>query len=91
MHFILPRSSILLDLNRTEEAIITIEHGLKRNNSSQELHLNRGTAYSKLGEKDGAKEALRTSLSINPDFLMSLKKLARLCTADNEHKEAIPL
>lgn len=85
------RSSILLDLNRTEEAFFTIKEGLKRNSSCYELYANTGTAYSQLGDIEKAKEAFRTTLSLNPDSLIVLKKLARLCTQDGEHSESIPL
>ena len=85
------RSSILLDLKMPQEALVTVQDGLKRNSSSAELYLNLGTAYLHLKERDKAKEALRNSVAVNPHYLISVKKLARLYSEDSQHEAAKPL
>ena len=81
----------MLDLNRPEEALFTAEVGLKYNKTSPELYLNVGSAYKAMGEREKAKEAYRHSLALNPDYLLSLKKLAWMYSADKQDAEAMPL
>ena len=91
VHLFTYRSSILLDLNRPEEALKTAEAGLKVNSSSSELHLNRGSAYKAMGDKEMAKAAYRDSLGLRPDYILSLKRLAWMYSADQQFIEALPL
>ena len=85
------RSSILIEMKELPQALQAVETGLKHNSSSYELHLNRGIILRDLGKREEAKEEFRTSLEIQPDFLLAIKKLALMYSEDGQHDLALPL
>ena len=85
------RATILIDLKEPSLSLQSSETGLQHNSSSHELHMTRGMALKEVGEKEKAKEAFRTSLKINPNFMLAVKKLALMYSVDEEHQLALPL
>ena len=65
-----------------------MEEGIRNNKTSPELYMNVAECYIQLEDSVKAKEALRQSVTLNPNYTEAVKKLALYCSEDQELEEA---
>jgi predicted TPR repeat methyltransferase len=70
--------SVLLELNRFDEAEINIRQALKLHPDYAPAHTNLGTALQELGRLDEAVESYRKALALNPDYALAHNNLGNV-------------
>jgi tetratricopeptide (TPR) repeat protein len=81
--------ALLVQTKRPEEAIPLLEELLARNPNAPQVHVNLGTAYSRIGRPDKASECYQKALALNPADIDARSNLASSLIKQKRFEEAI--